>query len=71
MLFLRKPNRFILEIISFWYLVVQLNNLASKMNNCHWVKGVCVSVGGGGVNRFSMILPQFLVSLIFMNMKIG
>ena len=35
------------------------------------IKGACVCVcgGGGGIYWYSMILPQFLVSLISMNMQ--
>ena len=70
-----------LETISLWHLVVPLNNFAF-MSSCPWVHGrsnkplslprcmcVCVCVGGGGANSYSMILPQFLVSLILMNMQ--
>ena len=68
------------ETISFWHLVVPLNNFAS-MSNCPLVHGksdkptpppeVCVRacVWGVGANRYSMVIPQFLVSLIFMNMQ--
>ena len=68
------------ETISLLHLMVQLNNFAS-MSNCPLVQVKSnkpppppkVSVWGageeGGANSYSMILPQFLVSLIFMNMQ--
>ena len=58
------------ETISFWHLVVPLNNFAS-ISNCVLMQGksnkplspleVCVE--GKGENSCSMILPQFLVLL--------
>ena len=67
-----------LETISFWHLVVPLNTFAS-MSKCPWVKGkhnkilptppppppMCV----GDSYRYSMVLPQYLASLIIMNMQ--
>ena len=67
----------VLETIFFGHLVVPLNNFA-PVSNCPWVQGksnsplprcVCGGGGGGG-NSYSMILPQFLVSLILMNMQL-
>ena len=59
------------EVISFWYLVVALNNFAS-ISNCLRMQGKSnmppplsrgVCVGGGEGEFYSMILPQSLVSL--------
>ena len=69
-----NSNRFLSETLSFWHLVVPLNNFAS-MSDCPWVQGksnkpqplpryVC-----GVGNNYSMILPHVSVKLIFMNMQ--
>ena len=57
------------ETMSFWHLVVPLTTFAA-ISNCPWVQGksntplpMCV----GDSN--SVILPQFLVSLVFINMQ--
>ena len=63
------------KTISVLHIMVQLNNIASKVI----VFGCKVSlirptpsrgVRGGWGNSYSMLLPQFLVSFISMNMKI-
>ena len=63
------------ETVSFCHLVVPLNNFAS-MSSWPWVQGksskptppeVCVCVGGG--DSYSMVLPQYLDSLIFIDMQ--
>ena len=64
-----------LETKSFMHLVVPLNNFAPN-NNCIWMQDKsnkhpllrCVCVWGG--DSYSMIVPQYLVSLITMNMHI-
>ena len=61
-----NPNRFIFVDNIIWHLVVPLNNFAS-MNDCLLVQGK--STMHPLPNTYSMILPQFLVSLIFMTMQ--
>ena len=62
------------ETISFWHLVVPLNIFAI-ISNFLWMQDKtntptrCVCGGGGG-NSYPMILPQFVVSFIFMNMQV-
>ena len=61
-----------LKTISFWHLVFPLNNLAS-MSVCLWVQGKSNTPPSRGIcvlgNSYYMVLPQYLVSLIFMNMQ--